>query len=456
MSVIVTVASWHNLWLALDFAVILWVVWRSIKLRRLGQSIWHLPSLPSWFLSSLDVKDRRILFWSVGIALSLAVLIGFLLPNADENENPLPSTFLNGQHGAHAAYETLLNSGYSVERWERPLSELAAAADENTVVIFAQPFSRDTEDVKAVKQILERGGRVLATGISGALLLPGAAPTMPLNFSFAACRLQPEGLDPLASSGSIWMAPGASWQLGNPAYRVQYSCDKQPAVVEYDWGKGHIVWWASSTPLENGSLARDQDLDLLLNSIGPGAGHRIYWDESLHGDVRSVWSYAAGPSLTLLSFGLPILGILIVLSFSRRSGPLREEPATIRTAPVEFLEALGSLYKNARASSTAVTVAYERFRRRMLRLCGLRNQPISAADLAAMLRRRFPKADAALEADLHACESAAYDDALHPKAGLKLIQALDAHEQALLAASRLHTIDLHTSPSTARTQEKAS
>ncbi len=408
------------------------------------------------FLSSLDAKDRRILFWALGVALSLAIVIGFLLPQADENSNPLPSTFLNGQHGAHAAYETLLNSGYSIERWERPLSELAATADSNTVVIFAQPFTREADDIKAVKQILDRGGRVLATGLGGAMLLPGAVPSIPTNFSFASCKLQPEGLDPLASSGTVWMVPGASWQLGNPAFRVQYSCADQPAVVEYDWGKGHIVWWASSTPLENGSLARDQNLDLLLNSIGPRAGHHFYWDESLHGDIRSIWSYAAGPSLTLLGFGLPILGILIVFSFSRRSGPLRAESATIRTAPVEFLEALGSLYKNAHASSTAVTVAYERFRRRALRLCGLRNQPMNAVELADLLRRRFPKADPALETDLQACENAAYDDSLHPKAALKLIQTLYEHQQELLAASRLHSINLSSATSIAHTQEKAS
>jgi MoxR-like ATPase len=39
-------------------------------------------------------------------------------------------------------------------------------------------------------------------------------------------------------------------------------------VVEYAREKGHVVWWASSTPLENGSLARAHDLDLLLNSLG--------------------------------------------------------------------------------------------------------------------------------------------------------------------------------------------
>ncbi len=91
--------------------------------------------------------------------------------------------------------------------------------------------------------------------------------------------------------------PQATWTLGNPAYRVEYSCAGQPAVVEYDWGKGHVVWWASSTPLENGSLTRANNLDLLLNSLGPREGHHFYWDESLHGEIRSVWSYAGGPAL---------------------------------------------------------------------------------------------------------------------------------------------------------------
>ena len=68
------------------------------------------------------------------------------MPNENNNDNPLPSTYLSGQHGARAAYESLLRSGYNIERWERPLGELAAAAGPNTVVIFAQPFTRETED----------------------------------------------------------------------------------------------------------------------------------------------------------------------------------------------------------------------------------------------------------------------------------------------------------------------
>src|ERR1035437_1823195 len=306
------------------------------------------------FLSSLDAKDRRLLLWSLGIAIALAVATGFLLPSGDSNDNRVPSTYLSGRHGALAAYETLVRAGYPVERWERPLPELAPTAGPETVVIFAQPFTRETDDIKAVREILERGGRVLSTGFWGGYLLPGEASGPPQEFSFAACKLEPEGLDAMSGTGEVWMVPEATWQVGNPADRIQYSCAGQPAVVEYDRGKGHVVWWASSTPLENASLARAQNLDLLLNSLGPREGHRFYRDESLHGEIRSEWSYAGGPALTLLRIGLPVLALLVLLSFSRRSGPVRELPPPPRTTPIEFPAALGSLYRNAGAASTAV------------------------------------------------------------------------------------------------------
>ena len=387
------------------------------------------------FLSSLDSQDRRLLLWCVGIAIALAVATGFLLPNGN-NDNPLPSSYLAGQHGARAAYETLLRSGYSLERWERPLSELAATAGPETVVIFAQPFTREPNDIKAVRKIVERGGRVLSTGYMGGFILPAEASDTPKEFHFAACKLEPEGLDALAGSGEAWMVPEATWKVGNPMQRVEYSCAGNPAVVEYDWGKGHIVWRASSTPLENGSLSRAHNLDLLLASLGPRAGHRFYWDESLHGDIRSVWSYAGGAAWNSLWIGLPVLALLIVFSFSRRSGPVRDLPPPPRATPIEFLEALGALYRKAGAASTAVSVAWERFRRHSLRLCGQRGSKMGAAELAAVIRRRFPRADASLEADLAACEEAAWAETANPRQALKLIQTLHGHYEKLNEAAR--------------------
>ncbi len=384
-------------------------------------------------LGSLDSADRRLLLWCVGIGLTLAIVTGVLMPQND-NSNPLPSSYLAGQHGALAAYETLLRSGYDVQRWERPLGELAERAGPDTVVIFAEPFTREASAIRAIRTILDRGGRVLATGFWGGMILPRGASLAPDAFDFSACELQPEGLDALAGSGQVWMRPEAAWKVGNPAQRVDYSCGGQPAVVEYRWGKGQVVWWASSTPLENGALARAHDLDLFLNSLGPRAGHHFYWDESLHGDVRSAFSYAAGPSLTMLDFGLPLLGILVVLSFSRRSGPLRELPAPTRATPVEFLEALGALYGKSGAASTAVAIAWERFQHHALRLCGLKSTRAGAAELASAIRRRFAAADAALETDLAACEEAAWSEKLNPREALGLIQKLHDHGEKLDAA----------------------
>jgi hypothetical protein len=391
------------------------------------------------FMASLDRRDRRLLLWSLGIAVVLAAITGFLLPNANNDDNRVPSTYLSGQHGAMAAYATLVRAGYPVERWERPLGELAAVAGPDTVVIFAEPFTRESDDIKAVRQIVERGGRVLSTGFWGGYILPGDSADPPVEFSFAACKLEPEGLDPMTGSGEVWMIPEATWQVGRPSDRVQYSCAGQPAVIEYDWGKGHVVWWASSTPLENGSLARAGNLDLFLNSLGPGGGHHFYWDESLHGEIRSEWSFVSGPALWLLRLGLPMLALLVLLSFSRRSGPVRELPPPVRTTPIEFIDALGSLYRNAGAASTAVSIAWERFRRHSMRSATagwLRGQQMSATELAAVLRRRFPNADPELERDLLACEAAAGEDGLSPREALRLVQLLDRHMTSLDAAAR--------------------
>ncbi len=284
---------------------------------------------------------------------------------------------------------------------------------------------------------MARGGRVLATGFWGGYLVPDGDAGTPKEFTFAACQLEPEGLDTLANSGEVWMVPEATWQVGNPAQRIQYSCGGQPAVVEYDYQSGHVVWWASSTPLENGSLARAANFDLLLNSLGPREGRQFYWDESLHGDVRSEWSYVSGPTVALLWTGMILLSILILFSFSRRSGPVRELPPPARATPIEFLDALGSLYRSAGASSTAVSIAWERFRRYALRLCGLRQASVSAEELAAAIRRRFPNADASLEADLATCEDARLNEKIEPRAALKIIQLLHQHRQMLAEASKL-------------------
>ncbi len=385
--------------------------------------------------AQLDAKDRKLLLGCLGAVAVLAVVTALFARNQNRDDNPVPSSYLTGRHGARAAYDLLEEGGYTVERWEQPLGELANQANAGTVVILAEPFLSGVDDFKAVDAIVAHGGRVLVTGLSGGALAPEEAVGRPMQFGTTACKLEPEGLDSLAGSGTVWMAPAASWRLIDPRYRVEYTCAGAPAVVEYDVGAGHVVWWASATPLENGSIARGENLNLFLNSLGAREGHRFYWDESLHGEVRSKWFYARGTALNLLMAGLGALALAVVFSFSRRSGPLRALPAVQRATPAEFVEALGALYAKAGAAATAVSLAYDRFRSRIGGLCGLRGLEMSAEELGAALRRRFPQASAELEADLKAGEAGAKDDNLTAKEALAVVQALSRQMEALEEAA---------------------
>jgi Domain of unknown function (DUF4350) len=387
------------------------------------------------FLAALDPKDRRLLYTCLGVVILLAAITAFLSRNENSDDNTVPSSFLAGKHGARAAYDLLDSSGYNLERWEQPLGVLAAQTDTQTVVILAEPVFTSPDDLKAIQQIVSRGARVLLTGFMGGELAPEGDIRPSLQFQ-ASCKLTPQGFDPLAASGDVLMVPEASWGTNRPRDRVDYNCVNAPAVVEYDLDKGHVVWWAASTPLENASIARAENLNLFLNAIGPRVGHHFYWDESLHGDVHSQWFYARGPALHLLIGGVAAIALLVVFSFSRRSGPLRDLPLPVRATPVEFLEALGSLYAEAGASSTAVELALERFRRKMGDLCGLRGSRMNAEEMAGALRRRFAQVPADLERDLADCEAAAHDDQLQPKRALQLVQTLGRHSEALLAAAR--------------------
>ncbi len=67
------------------------------------------------FLASLDPKDRKLLVICISAVVVLAGTIAFFARNQNNDDNPIPSSYLTGRHGAHAAYDLLQQSGYSVQ-----------------------------------------------------------------------------------------------------------------------------------------------------------------------------------------------------------------------------------------------------------------------------------------------------------------------------------------------------
>jgi Domain of unknown function (DUF4350) len=318
----------------------------------------------------MDRKDRMLLL-GCGVLVTIFISVLALFSPANENDDPTPSSYSTAPHGAKAAFELLQKAGYQVERQSDPLSQIEDRVDEHTTVVLAEPFLQNViVSQAAVKALLDKGARVLVTGFAGGLLMPGNA-VQSDPFPPSTCNADANGFGELAGSGTVSIRPEALWKQSNPLHQVVYSCRGDAVAVTYKAGKGMVIWWASSTPLENSGIQQADNLVFFLNSVGPRAMTHVFWDESLHGDSPSLLSYTQGTPLRLIGWQLVLVAVLLLWSYGRRNGPLRPDPILPRATPIEFVHSLGSLYQASGATQTAVSDAYQQFRQQLERSVGI-------------------------------------------------------------------------------------
>ena len=397
-------------------------------------------------LATLDRRDRRLLAVTAAVVLCTIVLLIFVRPR-EQQDSYVPSTDSTAPHGAKAAYLLLQRLGYHAERSEAPLPTIAAAAGPQTVLILAQPTRiANTQETAAVRQVLARGGRVLATGYLGAAVLPenNLDRDNPLKLLGAICEAEPVGFSPLTAGGKLVMHEVSyGWKTDQSHQQAAYTCAGAGVVVTYPVDRGTVVWWASASPLENQDIAAAGSLDLLLNSLHLTQGDRILWDESLHAEPVAPWDAAKDRIVWALLAQLLLVALLLVLARGRRSGPLRPLPAPARSSPLEFVRSLGGLYRASGANDVPVTIAYERFRATLAQRYGIAGaQTADAATLAATLERRFALNNSTLHSDLEACESAGRLSNLTPRQALALVQALACYSDAVAQrVETFHSVD---------------
>ncbi len=320
-------------------------------------------------MSEARWSDRRIVSWMAAAMLVLIAAVSLLAPASTE-EDARPSTYNTGPLGAKAAFLMLKAIGTPSTRWERPVSELNTLDAAHTTLVIAAPVYLATDHdpiAAAIKEFMERGGRVLTTGPTGALLLPAGSVGPPTMLVTDACRTTP-GDGVLAAAGSVPMPDAGAW-AGKTKVEVAGRCGRDAVVVHMNVGRGEAVWWSSAAPLTNAALKTDADLRLLLLSVGEGRA--VVWNESLHEAVPGLWSAAHGLPLRWLIAQIVLLAVVLVLSFSRRNGPIRAPVMVPRSSPLEFAFSMGDLYEKARATTPAVEAARRRLLRAIVRDAGV-------------------------------------------------------------------------------------
>ena len=376
----------------------------------------------------LSAGDRKLFLIAGGVFL-LLVATALILAKGPDSVQEIPTTYSVSSSGAKAAYLLLKASGYRVERWEQPPGELPEAA--GTTLILAEPSDAPTtEERKHLRQFVENGGHVIATGAFVGLFLPqsGIVPAPLSGMTWKKLSAQsPSSVTHAASE--ITLAPQAYWEPESFALPLYGDGDKQ-MVVKYKFGKGEVIWWASATPLTNAGLKEPGNLEFFLACIGSEPQTRILWDEYFHGYRRSLTASIQSSPVKWIFLQFALFTLAILLTYSRRSGPISIPARETRLSPLEFVRTLGALYKQANAASVAVDICYHRFRYWLTRRLGMASNA-SVDELERAIRERWNFQDASFNATLRDCESAPYDSTLKPRAALQLVRSLDDYAAKL-------------------------
>lgn len=390
--------------------------------------------------------DRRLILWLGAAVLLIIVAVSLFAPATADNDRR-PSSYNPAPGGAKAAFLTLESLRIPVARWDQPLDELSSVDASRTTLLLAAPMYTSLEKDRlaaAVKAFLDRGGRVITTGPTGALLIPGGSVKMSRRLSDL-CYTEPEGPGRLARAGHVEMHDMVRWGDEGAGVFVEQRCGPDAVVVRVPVGRGNAIWWSSATPLTNAELHNDADLKLLLASIGDN--RRVLFDESLQQTTRSQWSAARGLPLFSLLVQAALVFALLVFSFSRRRGPVRLPVVLPRSSPLEFAVSMGDLYETAGATGAATEAARRRLEGTLIRDAGLPQQTVKAGPEAIVeaLEKRFGGIWRSVGEHLREASLAA-DVNPRPASALKLVRALGDDAARVRQAARPSKMEVSQRP----------
>jgi len=365
-------------------------------------------------------EKHGFLILGIGMLL-LMTLVAWLNSDSRDQEAGHPSSYSVQRNGGKAAFLLLQQSGYPVERWKKPPSDLPTDAT-GVMLVFAGPESSPRqEQYGAIVRFLLRGGHVLLAGSYPDSFVPQASVDFDeMRVGQAPCK--PAALTHLTRGGTISQDGALAWDHSNAAVLVHFKDDNdKPVVVTYPVGQGQVIWWASALPLTNAAISDRGNLDLLLNSFGDSK--RILWDEYYH-EEHAVDSWHHDDRAQMWALGqAAFLGVLLVLTFSRRSGPIVPLARESRLSPLEFVETLGNVFQRARGTQVALEIALNRLQQMAARRLGIRGNATPDEIVQAMTQHglKIPSDVAKL---IRSSSDAAIDTELSEKRALEHVQAL--------------------------------
>jgi hypothetical protein len=143
-----------------------------------------------------------------------------------------------------------------------------------------------------------------------------------------------------------------------------------------------------------------------------------------------LWSYVQKTPVAWGLAQLAILGLIVFITFGRRSGPEMLPPVFSRLAPLEFVDTLGGLYERAGAEPAVIGFVYQRFRATLSRQLRL-SRSAGDVELAEAVQGRLGWKESGLKSTMAKAAVASRAAKVTPEEALGLIRELEQYEQRL-------------------------
>jgi hypothetical protein len=370
-------------------------------------------------------EQRGFIVSGIGLLLVMTLVAWLSSKQRDQGEGT-PSSYNVQRRGAKAAYLLLQQSGYAVERWKQPPAKLPADASGVMLVLAGPESYPHAEEMSGIVRFLLGGGAVLIAGVNPNSFVPqSSSKEGDVRIGFAECK--PVAPTSLTRGGPISQDGDLVWDSSKDAAVVHFVAtskekEAEPVVVSYALGRGRVIWWASALPLTNAGIRNPGNLDLLMNSVGDN--RRILWDEYYHEEHKSPSTRASNPAQMWALAQAGFLALLVILTFSRRSGPVVPLVRESRLSPLEFVKTLGSVFHRARGTQVAVEIAFSRFQQIAARRLGIRGTA-STNDILVAMAQRGIKVPPDVAAVVGSSDQAAGDTELSEKRALEHVRALN-------------------------------
>jgi hypothetical protein len=373
----------------------------------------------------LSSGDKKIFLIAAVFFTVLVILLLLVMPQNSQGRSNIPTTYSAASSGAKAGFLLLKETGYSVERWEQSPTRIQTF--QNTILIIAEPVQFATKAEKeALVRFIKQGGKIIAIGQLAAMMLPVDNAAITFESETVWETFPAAAPSPITQAApQITMAPEAYWSSSSTALAL-YEKDKRPVVVSYAHGKGTVIWWAAATPLTNAGLKEPGNLEFFIACLGDKATNRILWDEHFHGYGASSTGTFESSMFAVMVAQLGLVAAFVLLTFSRRSGPIRPSVREIRLSPIEFIETLGGLYEHAHAAGVAVDIHHQRFLYWLAKRLGM---PVSASieEFEVAMSSRWNFHDKEFAGILKQCSAARYFPEMAPGQALKLVRSLHSY-----------------------------